>query len=42
MLSPGAVNERPSMDANCSVLVTAECEEDDEELFKLDRKRLDI
>jgi hypothetical protein len=42
MLSTGAVNERPSMDANCSVLVTAECEEDDEELFKLDRAQLDI
>ncbi len=42
MLSTGAVNERPSMDANCSVLVTAECDEDDEELFKLDRAQLDI
>ncbi len=42
MSSTGAVNERPSMDANCSVLVTAECEEDDEELFKLDRAQLDI
>ncbi len=42
MLSTGAVNERPSMDANCSVLVTAECEEDDEELFKSDRMQLDI
>jgi hypothetical protein len=42
MLSTGPVNERPSMDANCSVLVTAECEEDDEELFQLDRAQLDI
>jgi hypothetical protein len=42
MLSTGPVNERPSMDANCSVLVTAECEEDDEELFQLDRAKLDI
>jgi len=30
------------MDANCSVLVTADCDEDDEELFKLDRAQLDI
>jgi len=30
------------MDANCSVLVTAECDEDDEELFKWDRAQLDI
>jgi hypothetical protein len=42
MLSTGALNERPSMDANCSVLVTAECDEDDEELFQLDRAQLDI
>jgi hypothetical protein len=42
MLSTGAVNERPSMDANSSVLVTAECDEDDEELFQLDRVQLDI
>ncbi len=42
MLSTGALNERPSMDANCSVLVTAECDEDDEELFKWDRAQLDI
>jgi hypothetical protein len=30
------------MDAHCSVLVTAECDADDEELFKLDRVQLDI
>jgi hypothetical protein len=42
MLSSGALNERPSMDANCSVLVTAGCDEDDEELFQLDRAQLDI
>jgi len=42
MLSTGALNERPSLDANCSVLVTAECEEDDEELFKWDRGQLEI
>jgi hypothetical protein len=30
------------MDANCSVLVTAGCDEDDEELFQLDRAQLDI
>jgi hypothetical protein len=30
------------MDANCSVLVTAECDEDDEELFQLDRAQLDV
>jgi len=42
MLSTGPVNERPSMDANCSVFVTAECEEDDEKLFQLGRAQLDI
>jgi hypothetical protein len=30
------------MHANCSVLVTAQCDEDDEELFQLDRAQLDI
>jgi hypothetical protein len=42
MLSTGALNERPSMDANCSVLVTAECDEEDEDLFHLDRSQVDM
>jgi len=42
MLSTGALIERPAMEANCSVLVTAECDEYYKKLFKLDKAQLDI